>query len=564
MICRMSTSMRSYGMGAATLLAVVFALATPAAAKSYSAERFDSVVRVLPDGTLEVTETTRYRFEDGTFREVFREIPFRNTDGVEVIEAGMQGRTLPFGEETGTAEVRRRSSRVRVTWRFAPVESVAREFTLRYRVRGAIRRANGEDLLVWRGLPGEHQYRIDASSLRFELPVAPAAAPDVRTRRVSTHAVQVAGHRVEIEASAVGKNGWVETSLRFPEGAVSTGAPAWQQHAAEVGAQAASWMIVAAAIAAAGVVLLVAWRQGYDRPPGDLDLRGAVPLDPPDAGSATLGGVLAGNGRATLEHAMAAVFALAERGEVEIEGKPRGTFSQRDFALTRRGGSTPLTAYERAALETIFKGPPAQGQAVTLSQARSRLMRKFRPFSAAIAAELRGAGLLDAGRKTVRDRYNTAGVAFLVLAAVAVAPAALLTSRSGGWPFLIPAAIAVVGLFSFIFAATITPLSNEGVRRAARWRQYRRHLRDVAQGRHASAGIAVPKVLPYAVALGLASAWSKYLARHGHPVPRWFRAQPSQDGAAFPALIAAGGAGASSGGSGTSAGAAGGGSAGAS
>ena len=77
------------------------ACARPAFAKSYSADRFDSTVRVLPDGTLEVTETVVFRFQDGTFREVFREIPTRRTDGIEVVRAEMQGEPLPFGTEIG-------------------------------------------------------------------------------------------------------------------------------------------------------------------------------------------------------------------------------------------------------------------------------------------------------------------------------------------------------------------------------------------------------------------------------------------------------------------------------
>ena len=41
-------------------------------AKSYTAERFDSLIRVLPGGAIEVTETIVFTFEDGTFTYVFR------------------------------------------------------------------------------------------------------------------------------------------------------------------------------------------------------------------------------------------------------------------------------------------------------------------------------------------------------------------------------------------------------------------------------------------------------------------------------------------------------------
>ena len=100
-----------------TLLFFLFAV--PAAAKDYSAERFDSHVEVLQGGTLQVTETVRLRFEDGTFTEFFREIPARRTDGIDIISTTMDGNAVTPGEGTGHVEIRG-ESRVRVTWRFAP------------------------------------------------------------------------------------------------------------------------------------------------------------------------------------------------------------------------------------------------------------------------------------------------------------------------------------------------------------------------------------------------------------------------------------------------------------
>ena len=88
-------------------------------AKWYTAERFDSAIRVLPGGDIEVDETLVLRFVDGTFTEVFRELPTRHTDGIEVISARLDERVLPFGNGVNQLEVRNRSQ-VRAIWRFAP------------------------------------------------------------------------------------------------------------------------------------------------------------------------------------------------------------------------------------------------------------------------------------------------------------------------------------------------------------------------------------------------------------------------------------------------------------
>jgi hypothetical protein len=190
----------------ACILVVFFAASVcQAAAKSYSADRFDATVRVLPGGTLDVTETVVFRFESGTFREVFREIPVRRTDGIEVVRAEMEGEPLPFGTESGTVEVRQRNGQIRVVWRFRPVEEVTRTFILNYRVKGVVRQEGGADLLMWRATPGEHAYAIGTSTLRFELPVALNAEPGVNTRRTGSFDVARSGNTVEVRAARIGK-----------------------------------------------------------------------------------------------------------------------------------------------------------------------------------------------------------------------------------------------------------------------------------------------------------------------------------------------------------------------
>ena len=531
----------------ATLLAL-FA-AAPAAAKSYSADRFDSVIRVLADGTLDVTETVVFRFEEGTFTEVFREIPLRRTDGVEVVLAELQGRRLPFGTERGTVEVRERGSRVRVVWRFGPVEGVTREFVLNYRVRGVVRREETADVLAWRATPGEHRYVIRSSRIELGVPVAPEAPPVLRSRKVGASNVALDGNRVRVAATDIRENGWIDVALSFPRGVLIESPPAWQQHALDVSAQSAMWIVGAAVVALAGFILLFAWRQSYDAPPRDLEwTRGeSLQTAPPEAASPAVAGALAANGRATLEHAMAALFGLAERGEIDI-AETRGMLGQRDFRITRRRVSGSIREYEQAVLDVIFKGPATEGSTVSLSQARSRLGMRAGTFSRAMTRELLHAGLIDESRKAVRDRYNRAAIWFLVLGVIAFAPAGLLVGRYGGWPMLIPASVLLLALLSVIFAATITPLTNEGVRRAHRWREYRKHLDSVARGKRVATDDPAQVTLAFAVALGLASAWSKFLKQRGAAAPAWFHALPGTDHhAAFPAFIASGGAGAGGG-----------------
>ena len=261
MIPAMRHAFRRSSVRCACFLVFFFAFfaasASHAAAKSYSADRFDATVRVLPDGTLDVTETVVFRFESGTFREVFREIPVGRTDGIEIVRAEMEGVPVPFGTEAGTVEVRQRNGRVRAVWRFRPVADVTRTFVLNYRVKGVVRQENGADLLIWRGTPGAHAYEIATSRLRFELPVAPSKEPRVNTRRTGSFGVQMSANTVEITATSIGKNGWIDTTLRLPARSVLATPPLWQQRAARLQAQSLNWIAGAATVVAAGFVLCI-------------------------------------------------------------------------------------------------------------------------------------------------------------------------------------------------------------------------------------------------------------------------------------------------------------------
>ena len=97
--------------------------------------------------------------------------------------------------------------------------------------------------------------------------------------------------------------------------------------------------------------------------------------------------------------------------------------------------------------------------------------------------ELRALGMLDDERMLVRARYLGFSIAFLILAALLVIPGIFLSGQYRGLALLIAGAVVAVAVLGFIFYGVLTPLSNEGVRHAERWRAYQKHLKEVARGR---------------------------------------------------------------------------------
>ena len=544
---------------ASLIAALALSIVPEAAAKTYDAERFDSRIRILPNGSIEVVETVVFRFE-GEFTFVYRELSRRRTDDIEVVSAGMDGRTLPFGSEPGQVEVRR-GSKVRVEWKFAPRTDSSHTFVLTYIVRGIVQRAGGRDVLEWVALPTEHDYRIGESQVSLEPPVAPLSRPIVDSKRVAELKSEPVGRQLQVFARGIGKDGWVKTRLEFGEGAIIAAAPAWQQRQFAARALAPRWLMAAGLVLVAGLFAMFALRQSYDSP---WDTGHAGPVDaPPDTLRPGVAGAVAANGGTTLQHAMATIFALADRGIVTITEEPR-KWGQRHFTLHRRRTTQPLAPEENVALSLVFRHKGAEEDAVALTKARTRLARRLGDFRRAVKQELRGLGLVDDDRTDLRTRYLRLSIALLMLAGLLVVPAALLASRYEGWPFLIAGAVGLVSVIGFIFYGSLTPLSNEGVRRAERWRSYQKHLKAVARERVQLSSESPSRLLPFAVALGLASAWSKYLKNHPTRTPPWFRALAvSGDDSGFSAFVAAGGAGADGGGGGSGGGAAGGGGSGA-
>jgi hypothetical protein len=148
------------------------------------------------------------------------------------------------------------------------------------------------------------------------------------------------------------------------------------------------------------------------------------------------------------------------------------------------------------------------------------MTRQFRKFSIPLQTSMLAAGLLDDGRrrgaKAVR-RYVADGVRTRRLAVI---PSGALAPRFGGWPFLICGALAIVAVLAASFYAAHTPLSNEGCGARSTGGRFASTCATSARDRQPSpADGEARRLLPLAVALGVAPAWSAHLKRHRAAAP---------------------------------------------
>jgi hypothetical protein len=545
-------------------IALVLALGAPALAKTYSAERFDSRARLLPGNVLEVTETIVFRFEDGTFDHVFRDLPRQRTDRLEFVAAAMDGTPFPRGSGPGEVEVSSRSG-LRIEWHFPQVTSSAHTFELTYRIHGGVRREGAVDRLVWQPLPSRHDYRVDASSAVVELPgVSPDAlgTPEASWHRVngrrdvSPGAPAEAGGTpdqaaVHAEATRIDSNGWLALTLEAPAGTLIHEPPAWQRARIAARAFAPRWAGAGALAFGLALIALFGLRQGYDTPPRERE-RAASAAAPPEPLPPAVAGALVANGSVSQMQALGTLFALADRGVVRIEQEPAGLLRSPHFVLRREADPASLTTYERTLLGLLFPGP--DDRAAELPRAWRALVRHFRTFARPLQDELVARGLFDPDRQRVKHRTSILAVALFVLAGVATAVAGVLSTRYGPWPFLVPAGLAAGAIVCLIAAGATTPLSNNGVRQAARWRAYRAALAEAAATRGPAFRDGAVTLLPMVVALGIGAAWVKRLRAFPDLAPPWLQALPGSHGSGLVTLIALGQTGHGGGGTATGAG----------
>jgi hypothetical protein len=450
--------------------------------------------------------------------------------------ASMDGVDMPEGGGVGHT-TRRRENGLRLEWHFAPAGPSTHTFVLSYVVAGVAQKMDGADLIGWIALPREHNYRIEASEIDIRLPAVPAGEPVVDVQHVGQYDLDGSGRRVTVQASDIGKNGWINLRLRFADGAIIVEPPLWQQRGLEQRKYVTPSLIAAGVVLFAGFVLLFGLRQSYDSPPKDIQSPHTF-SGPPDSLAPALAGTLIANGRPRVEHAMSTLFSLADRGVVAIREEPHRRLGLARFTISR-SGSPHLAPHEQALLDSMFKG--STDERVELNKARAQLMRTgFRPFRGAVLSELQDAGMLDSGRRRVQSRYFVLAAAFTVAAVVTVMLAILVVERVGPAPMLVSVAIGIVAFASVLYGFAHTPLSNQGVRRAESWRAFRKHLRARPQE------LALVELLPFAVAFGLAGAWAKLLKTRGLPLPAWFQAASHDPNKGFAAFVAYSGAGHSS------------------
>jgi hypothetical protein len=505
-----------------------------AVADSYHVE-----IRVLADGSLEVTERLYMSFQ-GSFRKASREIPHHRTDGIEILEVGEEGRPYLRGssEAERTYLVAEDEDYVRVQWYYPELRDDKRMFYIRYRAIGAVRRYEGGDQVWWKALPEKHGYEIRQSRVVVYLPEG-AVVQRAEAYGPARYMVEEGGKvvRFEAERPLVADESF-EVRVQFPHGIISPEVPAWQakgERMEEEEERSQAMFLVAIGILFVAMTSVVAygvwvWARKY-REPYVFDkpdiLKEPPYLDPPGMVGALV------DQEVEMRHILATLVDLARRGIIAIEEVGAG---EKDYVIRFIGGasvakenreieerlepkaSVKVKAYELKLLNALFEGKPVRRL--------SELKYKFYTSIPAIKASLWNA-LVEAGwavHPPVIERLLPIGLFFIGIGGIIMG--------LGFGIYIILLGVVALGLL-IVWGRMLewSYRTRAGAERAARWQAFARWLKALHEINPAESKAQLEAYLPYAIAFGIEKEFlARWLAiAPDTPPPSWYRSTSSYD-----------------------------------
>ncbi len=547
------------------------AFAAPLNQKSYHAQRFDVLIKILPGGDLLISETVVFQFVGGTFSFAFREIPVEMMDSLEILSVQLDGEDMPFGDQPGQAEITS-GNPVKVQWNFGPLSDQVHRFTLNYRVYAHVHQEGDYDTLDWDVLPNSHEYDIENSLVTIEYPEGVTLSQPPWVVRGSADVEQVA-NQVMLSAVNLGPDDPLQIRLRFPAGSLVPGQPAWlvaESTRAAVQAQ----MMQAGFSAGIGALLvgllglLFAFqrlkhqdRDGDTTPPVGVSL-----VSPPSNLPPALAGMLVSGGRSLQwQHGLGVLFDLARKDAVAFEQrefKLIGKFGVKQFFIVRKNFGAGLRPEEQAYLDALFQGKEMQQGEIALTQLPAQVQKGWADLNRMAVEALESAGLSSAQRKDTSRQLGRLGL-WVTLGSVAWILAVFFVLRGLFGPiwfagFLgLGIGVLLAGMAIALTGSAFSPLNARGLQQAALWKGFADYLGKVTKGKEPPVRPDYYDVyLPYAAAFGLAEPWTKYFEKRGEVVlPSWFVPLAGMDSSdSMSALVSCVGATSSAGGDGGSGG----------
>lgn len=490
----------------------------------------------LAQNTFSVREIYDVAF-DGTARKGNAFVENTNLDSFSDIKVYQDSTllTASCSGSTGTYCVTNVSDGVSIDYYF--FETIVNNngnFTIEYKVHGALRTYEGGDQLWWTAVPSDtYGFAVGSSKITVTLP--PELAPREGIDPIVTYGAQseitVKGSVVVAQATQrISGSENFEIRVQFPSSGLLT-QPAWQERfdsdrnyqenvepLINLGTIALSLLIALGG----PLAIYTHWlSKGRDPEIGPVPTFLSEP--PSDLPPAVVGSLI--DESVDTHDILSTIIDLAHREYLVIEEEQTkliGIFSSSEFTFKRSDKSTDgLRPYERDTLRYVFSNKNER----SLEAMKNKFYIHIPKLQKALYEEMVDEKLFDSNPESTRSTYTAMGV-FILLATGLLGFGLISAFEDSLSPILLcfPFALAISGLMMLMIGQHMPRKSQKGAEEAAKWRAFKEYLENIekyADLSHVAKDF--DRYLPYAVAFGLEKSWIRRFSKVAvTPIPSWY------------------------------------------
>lgn len=495
------------------------ALAQVSPEKSWEFERFDVDIKVNTDGSLTVRETQVVNFT-GSFSFLNRDLSAGKADFSEGRNYGqvrfkdikvsdLEGRSYQDWKVEGIDG----GKRVRISF---SAFSEQKGWVIEYTMTGAIVYADDYDRLYFNTVSKDRGVPIKSSRTTVTLPegtdmdeVKATEYPDEYNPPGELTSGRD-GDTLWWEAKDIPPNTTLTIDVSFPKGLV------------QVPLVFRPWfggvMIALAAILAVAVtagMIRLWWKKGRDVGAPELDV---VQYEPPAGLHPAEAGVLINESPSTGD-ITATIVDLAIRGKLVITEEEAGKLIKRkEFGFERKDHSVEdLEDYERKIMAGLFES----GDSVTEDDLKNEFYTHVSGIDKSLKGQVLDKGFFDGDPAKVKGRYGLIGVVLLLL----IVPVFLARSWFDlGYMIAFVPALAVSGVVVFVVGRYMPRRTEKGSQAYSYVMGFKEYM---STAEREEMKLMTPETfqvnLPYAMVLGVASAWAAKFADIFTSPPDWYR-----------------------------------------
>jgi hypothetical protein len=496
-------------------------------ARELKIEKFDAQIAVLPDSTVNVTESITVHFIGGPWHGLYREIPveYFTPQGMNYSLFLSVTRVTNGSGHTFKYDSSRERHYRKLKIYVPNADNSVQTIVIQYTVSDALKYFEDHDELYWNITGDEWDVPIVSASANISLPVE---SKNVRAN-VFTGAYRSRAHDAEAEIVGNGVEIHTTAPLAYHEGltvavAFDKGAVKEPTAADRAGRFLRSNWPLGLPLIVAALMFWLWWTRGRDPRLRPI----AAQYEPPAKLTPSEVGTLVDNS-ADMRDITSAIVDLAVRGFLVIEEHTTehmmGLWSDKDYNFILKKGRAEWSAlkpHEQELLDGIFSaGTP--GETVPMSSLHNQFYKSLPAIKNRIFDSLVSQGFYNRRPDGVRSAYLGGGIVVGFLSIWGGAAA----GRSLGMaplPFIIAGVLSALVICAFgWFMPARTASGARTLENVLGFEDFLAHVESDRFNRMIKTPEMFEKFLPFAMALGVEKNWSKAFQNIYTQPPGWYR-----------------------------------------